>query len=141
MNTVVKFISTTEKKLADLEILNGQLIFVEDTRRVYMDLHNQRTQYNNIIYLSTENQRLSMSTPVAAFYFCYETNIVWRYDDTIQEWIQITGKPQQSVVFLDEEDFPAKGNPSCIYISGVDIYRWRDGEYQIIGSSYWKKLE
>ena len=96
---------------------------------------------NNIIYLSTEAQRISLTSPVPAFYFCYETNIVWRYEDTTQEWIQITGKPQQSIVFLDEQEFPSIGNPSCLYISGVEMYRWKDGEYQIIGSSYWKELD
>lgn len=141
MNSIVKFISTKEKKLPELEIVNGQLIFVEDTRRVYLDFHNQRIPYNNIIYLSTEAQRISLTSPVPAFYFCYETNIVWRYEDTTQEWIQITGKPQQSIVFLDEQEFPSIGNPSCLYISGVEMYRWRDGEYQIIGSSYWKELD
>lgn len=141
MESVVKFISTTEKKLPELEILNGQLIFVEDTRRIYMDLHNKRTSYTNIIYLSTEAQRVGLTMPIPAFYFCYETNIVWRYEDTTDSWIQITGKPQQSIVFLDEVDFPTQGNPSCLYISGVDMYRWKDGEYQIIGSSYWKELK
>ena len=71
MDSIVKFISTKEKKLPELEIVNGQLIFVEDTRRVYLDFHNQRIPYNNIIYLSTEAQRISLTSPVPAFYFTF----------------------------------------------------------------------
>lgn len=140
MESVIKFISTTQAKLPQLEVVNGQLIFVEDTRRIYLDFHGLRTQYADFIYLSTEEQRKGLQYPLDAFYFVYETNLLWRYDSALEKWMQVTDTPKEQIVFLDTQDFPRVGDPSRIYISDKDIYRWRDGEYQLIGSSYWKSL-
>lgn len=141
METIVKFISTIESRLSQLEVINGQLIFVEDSKKLYLDFENTRTQYGNFIFLATEIQRQGLKYPLSSFYFVYETNIIWRYDSGLGTWIQITSEPKEKVIFLDSGDFPAIGDPSRLYISGTDMYRWRDGEYQIIGSSYWKSLD
>lgn len=141
MDAIIKFVSTTESKLSQLGIVNGQLIFVEDSRKLYLDFDNTRTQYGNFIFLATDIQRLGIRFPLDSFYFVYETNVIWRYDSGLEKWIQITTNPGENIVFMDYSDFPVTGNPSRIYISGTDMYRWRDGEYQIIGSSYWKRLD
>lgn len=138
MTTVIKFISTIKSKLDSLELLNGQLIFVEDTQELFLDLHDKRTQYGSFIFLNTEEQRLLLYSPFNAFYFVLETSILWRYEP--DGWVQITSPPREQVVFLDRENFPTIGDASCIYISETDMYRWKDGEYQVIGSSYWKYL-
>lgn len=139
MTGVVKFISTKKAKLVNLEYKDGQLIFCEDSRELYLDHHNERIQYGTYIFLNTEEQRLLLTSPLTAFYFVYETNLIWRYDGT-EGWIQITSPPQEQVKFLDSENFPEKGNDKTIYVSGSDMYRWNNGEYQSIGGSYWKNL-
>lgn len=140
MEAIIKFISTTEEKLPLLEVVNGQMIFVEDSKKIFLDFHNTRTQYSDFIYLATEEQRKGIQFPMDAFYFVYETSIIWRYTSVTETWTQITATPKEQVIFLDAQDFPAVGDPSRIYIYNREIYRWRDGEYQIIGSSYWKSL-
>lgn len=141
MESVLKFISTVESRLSQLDISNGQLIFVEDSRKIYLDLNNERISYGDFIYLSTESQREHLQHPLSALYFVYETNVIWRYNALTSKWIQVTSKPNQQIVFLDSQDFPVIGNPSFLYISGVEMYRWKDGEYQLLGSSYWKSLD
>lgn len=136
---VVKFISTKKAKLVNLEVKDGQLIFCEDSRELYLDHHGVRTQYGSFIFLNTEEQRLLLPSPLTSFYFVYETNLIWRYDGA-SGWIQITSPPQEQIQFMDFENFPEEGNSKAIYISGSDIYRWNDGEYQSIGGSYWKNL-
>lgn len=49
MEAIIKFISTTEEKLPLLEVVNGQMIFVEDSKKIFLDFHNTRTQYSDFI--------------------------------------------------------------------------------------------
>jgi len=135
--SVIQFISTKKPKLVNLEVKDGQLIFCEDSRELYLDHHGTRTQYGSYIFLNTEEQRLLLSSPLTSFYFVYETNLIWRYDGA-QGWIQITSPPQEQVKFTDT--LPDQGSDKTIYVSGSDMFRWKNGEYQSIGGSYWHIL-
>ena len=141
MNEIASFISTVKSKLDSLEIKNGQLIFVEDSREIYLDFHSKRTQYSDFIFLNTESQREGILAPLSGFYFVYETNILWRYDGAAG-WVQITTQPAQQIVFLNREEFPEEGNSSCLYISNLDIYKWDSIEkkYKQIGTPYWETI-
>lgn len=138
--TVVKFITTQESKLDQLEVSNGQLIFVKDSHKILLDSQGTRTEYSSsFLMLSFDSSRESMVYPLETFYFVLETNILWRYD-SYEGWIQITQPPQQQIVFLDEEDFPLLGSAKTLYISGLDMYRWRNGGYEKMGQQYWQEL-
>lgn len=139
MDSIFKFISTKKAKLVNLPYKDGQLIFCEDSRELFLDHHEERLQYGSYIFLNTDEQRLLLTSPLSAFYFVYETNIIWRYDGA-DGWIQITTSPREQIQFLDLEDFPSTGYEKTIYISGNDIYRWNEGEYQNISGSYWKTI-
>lgn len=71
----MKFIVTNAKKLNDIEIVSGQLIFVRDERIIYLD-SDIRTPFTQMIYVSTEAQRQTIASPLKGFYFVEETSIL-----------------------------------------------------------------
>ena len=65
----IKFITTVDSKLSQLGIENGQLIFTSDTRKIYLDSKDIRTEYSQIIPLAKEEDRLNYLSPITGFYF------------------------------------------------------------------------
>lgn len=132
------FITTTKEFLDSIEVKDGQLIFLSDSKEIFLDSKGERQEYGNFIFLPTEEYRISIPYPIEGFYFVDDTNILWRYFK--KEWLQITYKPAQQIEFLSFENFPRVGEENKLYISNQDIYRWMNGSYQKIGSSYWIEL-
>ena len=64
----MKFYTGTKDKLENLSISDGQLIFIHDTREIYLDVNGERTTYSQIITLVDDEQRESL-IPVPGFYF------------------------------------------------------------------------
>lgn len=68
-STVLSVIGTVKSKLSDLAIKNGQLIFVQDSQRIALDLNGKRTFYTQITVLKTEQERQELLAPIeGAFY-------------------------------------------------------------------------
>ena len=93
-----------------------------------MDGPNGRIAYRQIIVLSTELGRTSLSNPVDGFYFCCDTCILYRYQDS--NWVQLTTPPTQSVIFIQDSKFPDIGSENVLYIDGLQMYRYVDGVYK-----------
>lgn len=132
---VLSVVTTTSMRLPELEVKYGQLIFVRDERAIYFDTE-ERTSFQQIIALSTEDQRLGL-TPVSGFYFVEDTGILWRYNID-SGWIQLTNPPSEQIAFLNKEDFPPTGKDNVLYISESAIYRWIDGEYVDMSAPKWE---
>lgn len=140
MTTTVKFVSTIDSKLSQLGIENGQLIFTTDTRTIYLDLNGVRTEYNQIVVLFNENQRLSLLSPIEGlFYFVKETNVLWRYDGNYQ-WVQLTSPPKENIIFLNYVDLPSQGQEQVLYITEKTTYQWRNGSYSELGALTWENF-
>ena len=75
MNQIVKFISTINSRLNSLPVENGNLIFVEDARKIVLDFHGKRAEYTQFVTLESEDQRLSLLAPLDLFYFVKGTGI------------------------------------------------------------------
>ena len=123
MTTTVKFVSTIDSKLSQLGIENGQLIFATDTRTIYLDLNGVRTEYNQIVVLFNENQRLSLLSPIEGlFYFVKETNVLWRYDGNYQ-WVQLTSPPKENIILKQNGDVAIfeNGNSGTVRRSRYDL--------------------
>lgn len=75
----MKIVYTTSNKLDELTVVDGQIIFVVDTRTIYFDMKSKRTGYSTIFVFDTDAERLAMENPAKGFYFVEETNTVWRY--------------------------------------------------------------
>lgn len=134
---IVKFVSTVDSKLSQLTIENGQLIFASDTRRIYLDFNNIRTEYSQIIPLVDETSREEYMAPIRGFYFVQETNCLWHYDGG---WVQLTSPPKEQIVFVDYINLPSIGKEEILYITETDSYKWTPDGYVRLGGSIWEQI-
>lgn len=134
----MKFIVTNAKKLNDIKVVSGQLIFVRDQRVIYLD-SDVRTPFTQMIYLVTEEQRQGLVSPLRGFYFVEETSIVWHYENG---WKQITGAPDERLVFDNYDNFPAEGKPGVLYCAPDAIYQWNAAitSYVKMGTQIWENI-
>ena len=109
----MSIIATTQDRLKDLVIKDGQLIFVHDTGRVVLDIKGKRTFYNQITEIATEDERKSYENPVnGQYYFVLDTAVLWHYRD---RWIQISGTASAPTVFIGDV-IPEVGSANTVYI-------------------------
>ena len=121
MSAIVKFYHTTKSKLAQLPVSDGNLVFVTDTKQMYLDMNGNRLGYTDIQVLPTESDRISILAPVEGFYFVEETDILWRYKEG---WKQITPSNISPLFFGAYEDFPPVGSSNVLYVSDGATYKW-----------------
>lgn len=138
MTATIKFISTVDSKLSQLDIQNGQLIFVGDTRKIYLDFNGIRTEYSQIIPLGKESDRLNYLSPITGFYFVKETAVLWRVEQG--EWIQLTEPPREWIVYTTYNTLPKQGKLNTLYITETQSYRWIDNEYVRLGCEVWEAI-
>ena len=120
MAAIVKAYSTTNSKLSQLPVSDGNLIFVKDTHTIYLDLNGNRLAYTDIVVLPKETDRTSILAPIEGFYYVEETDIFWRYKEG---WKQITPDNINPLFFGDYEDFPPTGKDNVLYISDEATYK------------------
>jgi len=138
VKSIIKFISASRETLPKIPISNGQLIFVPDNKQIALDFNNNRTIYEELQILQTEEERTSLSHPISAFYFVLETAILYRYTN---QWIQITWPPEDIVIYKTSYlQFPTVGNENRIYIDKTNnaSFRWSDTDlkYYCVGRDY-----
>lgn len=121
MSAIVKFYHTTQSKLAQLPVSDGNLVFVTDTKKMYLDINGNRLGYQDIQILPTETDRTSILAPIEGFYYIEETNILWRYKEG---WKKVTPDNLSPLFFGAYEDFPPTGNSNVLYISDDATYKW-----------------
>jgi len=119
----MKFIATTSDKMKDISIVSGQLIFSRDDRVIYLDAGSERTSFQQIISVVNEEVRQNLISPVTGFYFVEEEKTLWNYDKN-KVWTQLTGVPNESIVFLSRENFPETGVEKVLYVDKQTIYQW-----------------
>lgn len=130
----MKFIATTSDKIKDIAVTSGQLIFSRDDRVIYLDAGTERTSFQQILSVPTEEFRSELTFPIQGFYFVEDTKILWRYQNGT--WLQVTEPPKESIIFLSQEDFPEQGKEGILYVDGDTLYRWNDAtqNYSKIGT-------
>ena len=98
-SSVLSTIATVNSKLSDLEVKDGQLIFVQDKNTIALDFGGKRRFYKQIEELSTEDSRASLLAPVTGqYYFVVETGVMWTYQNG---WVQITTTPSDVKNYAD----------------------------------------
>lgn len=135
MTAIIKYVSTIESKLSQLPVGNGQLIFVKDTRKIFLDFNNIRTEYSQIMVLQNEEHRKNILNPVTGFYFVLGTYILWRFENG--EWIQLTFPPKENIVFLNFANLPKEGKKEVLYVTEDKTYKWNKTEYIELGALTW----
>lgn len=141
MAAIVKCYSTIGSKLAQLPVSDGNLIFVTDTKTIYLDINGNRLGYTDITVLSSETDRTAILAPIEGFYFVEETNIMWRYKEG---WKRITPENTSPLFFGDYESFPTPGNENVLYISDDATYKWDSltSSYVCVSNkTEWKEME
>lgn len=134
----IKFITTTSDKLSDIEIKTGQIIFSRDTRTIYLDALNERTAYQQIIILDTEEHRKNLVSPInRSFYFVEDTAILWNFLNG--QWKPLNEKPEEKIVF---EDLPVQGKEGILYIQNGQFYEWDSilKTYTKLGEPEWGQI-
>lgn len=129
---IIKVIATTGKKVADLSIKDGQMLFIQDKHRIALDLNGKRVFYNEINVLKTEEERLNLTAPIeGCFYFVIETAVMWYFDT---DWVASTSSPQE-VLFIGTS-LPELGIKSKLYIDttnkNISIWNPERNEYEVI---------
>lgn len=127
----MNFVITTDSRLTQLPQKNGQLIFVRDTQKIYLDAKEVRTEYTSIINLVDEEQRKGMISPInGGFYFVQDTKVLWNYEGGT--WTQLTGLVQEKQVLFDDDETISidQMKDDTLYVSGRDIYR-RLGNHRV----------
>lgn len=74
----MKLIYTTSKKINELAIADGQLIFCPDDNIIALDMKSQRFTYKTIKTFETDADRVNAAFAAPGFYYVEETNIIWR---------------------------------------------------------------
>lgn len=129
MSAIVKFYHTVDSKLAQLPVRDGNLVFVTDTKRMYLDIKGNRLPYVDIQILPQETDRTSILAPTEGFYYVEETNVLWRYKGS---WKQVTPNNMTPLFFGDYDSFPDQGNSGTLYVSDNATYKWDSVKSQYV---------
>lgn len=93
--------ATVGSKLSDLNVADGQLIFVQDKCQIALDYNGRRTIYHQIETLATDAERAAMLAPVSGiFYYVVDKPAIWTYN---AGWKCITISPDDFSEISDEE--------------------------------------
>lgn len=125
-------IYTTAKRLSDLPIKNGQLIFLQDRQRIALDFNDKRIFYNEISLLQTDEERTNLKEPIpGSFYFIIETAVLWAYES---HWIQLTTQPDD-ILFIGET-LPEFGESKKVFINtqqkNISVWDEIENQYSIV---------
>lgn len=120
--SVVRVYTTVAAKLDKMPVSDGNLVFVSDTHRLYLDYNGLRIGYNCIQEFATDKDRTDKLAPVEGYYYVEETGVMWRYKDG---WKQLTPSNLQPLVFgTSVTDFPTEGKENMVYVADKAIYKW-----------------
>ena len=134
----IKLYSILSSQLSNISIQDGNFIFVRDTRETFLDVLNERIQYNSVIVLSTESWRESIQNPVAGLYYVKESKTLYEYN-TSEGWTEIVGSGGNNYFIDSEEDLPEIGKSGVLYIKDTQIFKWDEdaGQYRELGGPTW----
>ena len=128
-----KVIATSSSKIRDLVIKNGQLIFIQDLKRIAFDFNNKRVFYNQITTLSSEYERLSLDSPLSGYYFVVDSACLWFYQDG---WSQITERPQEVIHIGVEMPSLGQGKEGMLYVNKAEkeiaVFDSASNEYIVV---------
>lgn len=134
-----QFFYTTDSKLKELGIVDGQIIFTSDTKTIYLDMKGKRHSYSTIQVFATDAERLAVTAPVEGYYFVEDTNVMWRYKNM---WKQVTPSHLNPIVFLDAPNqLPVVGTEGLLYCTNGAIYNWKQSSYNMIANrTEWESI-
>ena len=137
-NPIIKVYGTVKARLDQLPVNDGNLIFVRDTCKVYLDMGGLRLDFATIRVFQTDAERTGTLAPVEGFYYVEDTGVLWRYSSF---WKQITPSNLTPIFFGKYEDFPPTGSSSMLYVDDARTYRWDGTKYTVVANkTEWEEL-
>ena len=137
-NPIIQIYGTVNARLNQLPVNDGNLIFVRDTRKVYLDMGGLRLDFATIRVFQTDAERTGTLAPVEGFYYVEDTGVLWRYSSS---WKQITPSNLTPIFFGKYEDFPPTGSSSMLYVDDARTYRWDGTKYTVVANkTEWETL-
>lgn len=133
-NAIVKFYLANASTLNQIQKQDGQIIFCQDLKKIYLDMHGQRTSYDTIQVFATDEIRQNLLAPVEGFYFVESTHILWRYASGV--WKQISPANVNPIYAGGRDSFPVQGEPNVLYVTDTAIYKWDNdlNDYMIVSN-------
>lgn len=129
----LKVIATSSSKIRQLPIQNGQLVFIQDLKRIAFDFKGTRTFYNQIVELNTEAERITLDNPLNGYYFVIDSACLWFYQNG---WTQITERPQEVIQIGVEMPSLGQGKEGVLYVNKAEkeiaIFDSDSNEYIIV---------
>lgn len=140
MAAILKCYNTVAAKLSQLSVLDGNLIFVTDTKKIYLDINGSRLCYDTIQVFDTDAERLATLAPTEGFYCVEDTCVLWRYSSG--SWKRLTPEEIKPVLYgTSVSDFPKEGNENLLYVTDDASYRWDNSlsSYIMVSNkTYWR---
>jgi len=99
--------------LNTIPVVNGQMIFIKDTKQIAVDMDGVRAVYGGVIELGSEYERLTLSNPiVGATYYVPSTKGLWLYRQL--GWEALT-HDVNTFLYIDVE-MPEAGQENILYV-------------------------
>lgn len=135
----ITYYLTDSAHINSIDVNLGNLLFSEDTKRIYFDGNLGRICYDSIIVFETDLDRFNYPNPMDGFYFVSETKVLWRYEN--DEWTSITEPPTNNVIFIPKSELPIPGEFATLYICDTEMFIWKNNEYiPMNADSVWKEV-
>ena len=139
MAAIVHYL-TNSANIDNIPVIAGNLIFCEDSKRVYFDGESGRVCYDSIIIFDTDEDRVDLQNPFESFYYVKDSGMLWRYDEDLG-WQVLNEASFQNVTFIEKEYLPEEGEYEILYVCGDEEYVWRNDQYvQITAESKWHEI-
>lgn len=131
---ILSVLTTTGDKLPDLEIKNGQLIFIPNSYKIALDFNDTRNFFNQVEIIDTEEERTALSPPREnTFYFVIETKILWFYRDS---WIRVTADAKNNI-FIGSLLPENKDDNIMLYVDktnkSISIWDEESENFEVVG--------
>lgn len=124
-----QFLTGTKALLQNRPIVNGQILFPNDSSEVYYDINNVRRKVQGIFYIQSDSDLSGVVNPEEKLYFSASSGMLFFYDSGKQEFVQInrtgiitgnTSSQRTSLEHCAEDSIYVDSDTSELYV-GVNI--------------------
>ena len=109
----VKFSRCKSNSLANVPQVDGQIIFVKDTKDAYLDDGNERSKITDIIFIDTLEELNSIENPLTKkLYYVAEDNALHKFSGTT--WAPIKATAEETTFDNSETSLEATTVQSAV---------------------------
>lgn len=125
-----KFITGAKASLLNRSVVNGQILFPNDSTEIYFDMNNVRRKLQGICYVQHDSELSAISNPEEKLYFSTDSRMLFIYDFENEEFVQVnktgvitnlTSSQRMDLLSCDENSIYIDSDTSVAYI-GINSY-------------------